>query len=77
MDLDDDELKATRILNGCYKEEEDFISKSKIREKIEELKIKFKEYKKSWNGNKQSPIYISLIRIGAEIDILKDLLKEE
>lgn len=54
----------------------DSIPKSKIKDKIAELQNQMREYDKKWNRNKQHPFYRYLIRIGAEIDILEEILEE-
>ena len=50
---------------------------AKIKDKLEELIFLKGTYRKIWNGNKQHPYYRKLIIIGAQIDILNDLLEEE
>lgn len=57
-----------------------FIPKQVIRDKIEELKEQFKDYDERWSKtsrDKRHPFYKYLIRIEAEIDILKELLEED
>lgn len=82
MDLDDEELKATRMLNGTTinvyelgKEtsrkriEFDYIKKEKIKEKIEELK---KEYEISLEENSTKAFVLK-----CQIRVLEELLEEE
>ena len=57
-----------------------FIPKSKVKEKIEELKKQYEDYSSKWEKsgrNKAHPFYRYLVRIEAEIDILQELLEEE
>lgn len=59
---------------------QNYIPKSLIKEKIEELKEQFEDYGKRWEEagmDKAHPFYKYLIRIEAEIDILEELLKGE
>lgn len=78
------EDKYNKLLkrNEWYKEYYECFSipKTKIQEKIEELKQQYKDYEKRWEEagmDKAHPFYKYLIRIEAEIDILEELLGEE
>ncbi len=76
FDLDDEELEATRKLNGVYKEKQeltstlgDSISKSLIKETIEKLRKEYKE--------KQAENSIKAFVLKCQIEILEKLLKGE
>ena len=72
MDLDDEELEATRKLNGVAKEnniEEDYISKQKAKDKIKELK---KEYEIALEENS-----IKAFVLKCKISVLEELLEDK
>ena len=71
-DLDDEELEATRKLNGVAKEnniEEDYISKQKAKDKIKELK---KEYEIALEENS-----IKAFVLKCKISVLEELLEDK
>lgn len=71
-DLDDEELEATRRLNGVAKEnniEEDYISKQKAKDKIKELK---KEYEIALEENS-----IKAFVLKCKISVLEELLEDK
>ena len=66
------------IINGVKFSFEDYIPKSLIKEKIEELKKQYEDYSSKWEKSgrdKAHPFYRYLVRIEAEIDILQELLR--
>lgn len=59
---------------------ENYIPKQAIRDKLEEVNKEYKKYTKKWEKsgmNKEHPFYRYIVRLEAQIDILKEILGDE
>lgn len=56
---------------------QEYIEKQLIREKLAEAELKLKNYKAARQNNKPITTYVKIVKLISEIEIYKELLKEE